>query len=125
MIRIYRKVKGVDNQKLFKNKTQYSHCYHETQYKSLKPILDVGLQPSGAQTKYGKIKTPNGHIQLGTTVDGIENWTGAIFTSPSPFYAAVVLQKHQQKQVDLENTNRQFQQGVLKFLMNLKCGVQN
>lgn len=43
MIRIYRKVKSVDIQKLFKNKSKYCHCYHGTKFEYLKPILDVGL----------------------------------------------------------------------------------
>ncbi|CAD8115395.1 unnamed protein product [Paramecium primaurelia] len=80
MIRIYRKLK--------KNKKEYCHCYHGTKFKYIKPILDVGLQPSGAKTKYGKVETPSNHIHPDETIGGIKNWAKAIFTSPSAFYAA-------------------------------------
>ena len=34
-----------------------------------------------------EIKPPSGHIPLNTKVAGIQNWAGAIFVSPSIFYA--------------------------------------
>ncbi|CAD8055918.1 unnamed protein product [Paramecium primaurelia] len=88
MIRIYRKIKGVDFQELLKNKKEYSHCYHGTQFKCLKPILDVGLQQAGTKTKYGTVETQDDYFQVYERNDGTNDWRNAIFTTPSPFYAA-------------------------------------
>jgi hypothetical protein len=64
-------------------------AFHGTRQDNIKSILECGLLKSGSATPEGdKIEPPRGHIELGTTLSGIENWAGAVFASPSILYAS-------------------------------------
>ena len=63
--------------------------WHGTKSKHLASIFKHGLKPSGTVLPSGeKIEPPEGHIPLGTANKGFENWTEAIFVSPSLLYAS-------------------------------------
>ena len=63
--------------------------WHGTKSMHLASIFKHGLKPSGTVLPSGeKIEPPKGHIPLGTANKGFENWTEAIFVSPSLLYAS-------------------------------------
>jgi hypothetical protein len=86
------------NRKLLNKRTSYQSdmihqhwklAFHGTKQDNSKSILECGLLKSGSTTRTGdKIEPPRGHIELGTTLSGIENWAGAVFASPSILYAS-------------------------------------
>ena len=61
--------------------------FHGTRHNVLEPIMRIGLLSSGRKINGTEIKPPSGHIPLNTKVAGFSNWAGAIFVSPSIFYA--------------------------------------
>ena len=63
--------------------------WHGTKSMHLASIFKHGLKPSGTTLPSGeKIEPPKGHIPLGTANKGFENWTEAVFVSPSLLYAS-------------------------------------
>ena len=58
--------------------------WHETKFKNVESILTQGLLPSGTRG----ISPPPGHILLGQTFFGIENWVATVFVSPSILYSS-------------------------------------
>ena len=70
-------------------KNNWIPIWHGTKYEYLESIVINGLKPSGSKLKNGTVlKPPKGHIPLGTKIDGIENWAGAVFVSPSILYSS-------------------------------------
>ena len=62
-------------------------AWHGTKYNCIKSILKNGLKESGSILKdFGEIKTQDDHIQDNETFNNIQNWSKAVFTSPSLFY---------------------------------------
>ena len=62
-------------------------AWHGTKYNCIKSILKNGLKESGSILKdFGEIKTRDDHIQDNETFNNIQNWSKAVFTSPSLFY---------------------------------------
>ncbi|KAL4480312.1 hypothetical protein ABPG74_020828 [Tetrahymena malaccensis] len=88
IIRIYRK--GYQREIYFdyyQNK-QYERAYHGTKYEFLKSIFIYGLKKPGEVVGNRQVKIRDGHIQAGVSFEGKQNWSDAVFVSPSPFYAA-------------------------------------
>lgn len=64
-------------------------AWHGTKSKHVASILRHGLLPAGSKLPDGTIlRPPDNHYALGGSHQGIENWAGAIFVSPSVLYAA-------------------------------------
>ena len=62
--------------------------WHGTGYSCLESIMEYGLYPSGTKLTNGyEIKPLEGHVPLGTSLEGFDDWARAIFVSPSIFYA--------------------------------------
>ena len=59
-------------------------AWHGTQFKNLLSILANGLKPVGSEG----IVQPEDRIELGTTIDNIDNWAAAVFVSPNVLYSA-------------------------------------
>ncbi|CAD8157790.1 unnamed protein product [Paramecium octaurelia] len=89
MIRIYRKMKHPNIQKLLSRNLNIVIAFIGP-YLKFKTNLDVGLQPAGIKTKYGTVEAQDDYF-LVYGRSGENNWRRAIFTSPSPFYAADVV----------------------------------
>ena len=70
-------------------KKNWIPIWHGTKYEFLESIVINGLKPSGSKLSNGKVvEPPKGHIPLGLKVDGIDNWAGAVFVSPSILYSS-------------------------------------
>jgi len=65
----------------------YTDAFHGTNFQALTSIAKHGLQPPGSSAGSEMIAPAPGHIKRGVTVNGIENWSDAIFVSPSIYYA--------------------------------------
>jgi ankyrin repeat protein len=64
-------------------------AWHGTKAKHIKSILQTGLHASGTTLPDGtKIEPPSNHYSLQMSHQGINNWAGAIFVSPSVSYAS-------------------------------------
>ncbi len=64
-------------------------AYHGTKQKYVRSILAYGLLPSGAELPDGEqIKPPSNHFSLEMNYAGVQNWSKAIFVSPSILYAS-------------------------------------
>lgn len=63
-------------------------AFHGTSYDNLESIMRYGLKKPGDIIEGKKIDIVPGHIPLGTSFQGKNNWSKAIFVSPSIFYAA-------------------------------------
>ena len=67
----------------------YELAWHGTRARHVASILEHGLQPSGTKLPDGTfLKPPSNHYALGSSHQGISNWAGAIFVSPSVSYAS-------------------------------------
>ena len=63
--------------------------WHGTKSMHLASIFKHGLKPSGTTLPSGeKIEPPKGHIPLGIAYQNVQNWSKAIFVSPSLLYAS-------------------------------------
>ena len=64
--------------------TSWKPAWHGTSFNNLSSIIKKGLLPAGT----GGIAPPDGHIPLGMSALGIEDWAAAVFVSPSILYAS-------------------------------------
>ena len=71
-----------------KNFNSHVDAFHGTNFHALSSIAKHGLYPSGGSVGGEKIMPVAGHISRGVTIDGIKNWSDAIFVSPSIYYAS-------------------------------------
>jgi len=63
-------------------------AWHGTKFKFIESILKNGLKESGSILKeLGEITPQDDHIQVGTKCYNLDDWSQAIFTSPSIFYS--------------------------------------
>ena len=63
-------------------------AWHGTKFKFIESILKNGLKESGAVLEEMGQITPHGdHIQVGVKCNNLNDWSQAIFTSPSVFYS--------------------------------------
>ena len=63
-------------------------AWHGTKFNNIESILKNGLKESGSIIKdFGQITPQNDHIQFGVKCFNINDWSRAIFTSPSVFYS--------------------------------------
>ena len=63
--------------------------WHGTKTEHLPSIFKYGLKPSGTELENGKsIKPPRGHIPLDCRYGDVDNWSRAVFVSPSLLYAS-------------------------------------
>ena len=63
--------------------------WHGTKANHLASIFTYGLQPSGTKLPTGEsIKPPPGHIGLNSSCNNIDDWSQAIFVSPSMLYSS-------------------------------------
>ena len=72
----------------FKKFSNHIDAFHGTKYDALSSIVKYGLRPAGSKVDGKVIETVPGHIDLGRSINGKSNWAGAVFTSPSIYYAA-------------------------------------
>lgn len=81
-------VLNVENEQCFDNKN-WIQAWHGTKYSNLMSIIANGLKPAGSKLNDGTSIMPlEGHIPLNVINDGIENWSNAVFVSPSILYAS-------------------------------------
>ena len=67
----------------------YELAWHGTKATHVPSILKFGLRASGTKLPDGtKLEPPANHYGLGMAHQGISNWAGAIFVSPSVSYAS-------------------------------------
>ena len=69
-------------------RTKWTPAWHGTKFNNIESILKNGLKESGSILKdLGQI-TPHGdHIQVGIKFNNLNDWSQAVFTSPSVFYS--------------------------------------
>ena len=64
-------------------------AWHGTKFNFIESILKNGLKESGSFVQdFGKIAPQHDHIQVGVRFNNLNDWSQAIFTSPSIFYSA-------------------------------------
>ena len=63
-------------------------AWHGTKFNNIESILKNGLKESGSiLEELGKITPQGDHIQVGVKCNNLNDWSQAIFTSPSIFYS--------------------------------------
>ena len=67
----------------------YEQCFHGTLFKYARSIVKTGLKKSGSKDADGNlIGVREDHIDEGSELANIKNWSAAIFVSPSIFYSS-------------------------------------
>jgi len=72
----------------FKKLNGYDDAFHGTSINALLSIAKNGLKKAGDRINGTTIDVVPGHIALGKKVNNINNWSNAVFVSPSIYYAA-------------------------------------
>jgi hypothetical protein len=66
----------------------WAPAWHGTKFNCLESILKNGLKESGSIIKdFGQITPQSDHIQVGVKFCNLNDWSQAVFTSPSIFYS--------------------------------------
>ena len=66
----------------------WAPAWHGTKFNCLESILKNGLKESGSLIKdFGQITPQSDHIQVGVKFCNLNDWSQAVFTSPSIFYS--------------------------------------
>ena len=66
----------------------WAPAWHGTKFNCLESILKNGLKESGSIIKdFGEITPQSDHIQVGVKFCNLNDWSQAVFTSPSIFYS--------------------------------------
>ena len=66
----------------------WTPAWHGTKFKNIESILKNGLKESGSILQdFGQITPQSDHIQVGVKCFNLNDWSQAIFTSPSVFYS--------------------------------------
>ena len=66
----------------------WTPAWHGTKFNNIESILKNGLKESGSILKdFGQITPQGDHIQVGVKCFNLNDWSQAIFTSPSIFYS--------------------------------------
>ena len=69
-------------------RTKWTPAWHGTKFNNIESILKNGLKESGSILKdLGQITPQEGHIRVGTKFNNLNDWSQAVFTSPSVFYS--------------------------------------
>ena len=80
---------GLSQSNFFELNKNWVPAWHGTKFQFLESIIRYGLRPSGSKLSNGiTINVNKGHIPLGYSISGIQQWAKAVFVSPSIFYAA-------------------------------------
>jgi hypothetical protein len=76
----------VDRLKEYKD--NWTRVWHGTRQQHILSIMRYGLKRPGERVGDKVVEIPGDHIRAGVSVDGVANWSDAIFVSPSIKYAS-------------------------------------
>ena len=65
----------------------WEDAFHGTSFHNLESICKNGLRKEGEIIDEESLSTVDGHIKKGVKFRGIDNWSSAVFVSPSVYYS--------------------------------------